>query len=462
MHKGSLDKANAISLKINKAITKFNSSKLSSLSLKTDSHAVWSEVRRITKPTAIKTRETPILSNITSDALNSYFASISTDPAYSAPPLKTTASPLPSTGPFTEETVFRYLDKLRPTSTGADSIPAWFLRLGASIFSLPIAHLFAISAHNSELPKQWKTAIIHPIPKIPVPLSNNDMRPISVLPILSRIQERIIVSHYLAPSLQILPPPLSISNQFAYRATGSTTAAVINILSHVSHLLQTETQVHVLTFDYSKAFDTLSHSSLATKLAKCDIPDSIHNLILNNLTERYHCTLHNSQLSQPAAITASVVQGSVFGPQLFNLNSTDLNTISPQNQYIKYADDSYLIVPGSNSHTIPAELKHHADWAAASNLKLNPSKTSEIVFTRKHTPYPPPTSNVTRVTSLKILGITVDDKLSFTPHIQQTLTTCSQTLFAFRLLRQTGIDTHSLQTVFHSTTISKLLYCSPA
>ena len=158
------------------------------------------------------------------------------------------------------------------------------------------------------------------------------MRPISILPILSRILERLVVSDFLNPSFLNLPPPLALSNQFAYRATSSTTCALISLLSYVSNLLIISPHVFVFSFDYSKAFDTLSHSCVASKLALMDLPDNIYNWFLNYLSNRTHCTLFKDVTSAPASINASVVQGSVLGPSHFNLNSCALHQISADNR----------------------------------------------------------------------------------------------------------------------------------
>src|SRR6476469_6304213 len=113
-----------------------------------------------------------------------------------------------------------------------------------------------------------------------------------------------------------------------------------------------------------------------------DLPQSreliiiiIYNWILQYLSNRSHRTRFQGETSQSANITASVVQGSVLGPTLFNLKSCNLVPVSELNRYFKYADDAYLIVPYSNASTIPAEIAHCSSWAANCNLKLNPSRT---------------------------------------------------------------------------------------
>jgi len=125
--------------------------------------------------------------------------------------------------------------------------------------------------------------------------------------------------------------------------------------------LSTHPYLHIITFDYLKAFDIIKHSSLADKLAKLTLPDFIYNWIIQYLQGRSHRTKLQKVVSGDAVINSSVVQGSVLGPIIFNINSADLIPLSPTNSYFKYADDAYLIVPSTNTHTISAELTHHAN-----------------------------------------------------------------------------------------------------
>jgi hypothetical protein len=458
MRAGKVNCADAMAIKIGKAIVKYNSTRLSHIDPRSGVKDLWTEVTRLIKPASLKGTCFP--STYTAQTLNDHYASISNDSNYTCPPLKPTT--LYPCDRISEREIFYLLDKLRPTASGLDGLPFWFLRVGAPIFCLPLSHLFNISIASSTVPTQWKTAVIHPIPKIATPKLLTDMRPISVLPILSRSLERLVVRNYLNPALSKLPSSLSIANQFAYRPTGSTTAALVALLAHISNLLVDHQHVFVITFDYSKAFDTLRHSSVASKLSLLDLPSSIYNWVLDFLSNRSHCTSFKDKLSSPASISASIVQGSVLGPTLFNLNSCDLSPVSSHNRYFKYADDAYLVVPFSNVLSIQAELDHHSQWAGQCNLKLNPAKTSEIVFSRKGLQSPPINPGITRLQTTKILGVIVDNRLTFTDHVDSVVTKCNQSLFALRLMRQHGMSQQSLQSVFKATSIPKLLYASPS
>ena len=388
MKANRLDEANSISKKVGSMIIRHNSTKLSHYDPRSTTKDLWDEVHRLTK--APKTHTIHTDPKFDSTLLNTHFATISHDPSYVRPMLKPIADPTKILPPIQEYEVFNCLDNLRPTASGPDSIPFWFLRLAAPFLTTPFTHLINLSLNHSIVPSQWKSAIIHPIPKIPAPTTPSDFRPISVVSILSRVTERLLVSHYLQPAVSAIPKPLTIQNQFAYRPTSSTTAALIAIFSKITDLLRTNDHVHCITFDYSKTFDTLSHDAVARRLTLLNIPTNVHNWIIDFLQDRSHCTTQNGITSPLLSINASIVQGSVLGPNLFNINSSDLIPSDPHNFYFKYADDAYLIVPSSNAHTIPLQISHHTLWASSCNLKLNPNKTAELVFlSRRECPFPP-------------------------------------------------------------------------
>ena len=197
------------------------------------------------------------------------------------------------------------------------------------------------------------------------------------------------------------------------------------------------------------------------------IPNSVQNWIVEYLDSRQHCTKYNSEISCFLKIDASFVQGSVFGPVAYVCNASDLHPVEPENDLNKYADDTYLLSHSSNSHTFPLELEHISEWARTYNLMLNTSKSMEMIIHRPRTKLenlsvPPPSLGVTRVTSMKILGVTITDTLSFEPHVTNVLARCAQTGYALRILRAHGLNGPALWNVTRATLISKLIYASPA
>jgi hypothetical protein len=104
------------------------------------------------------------------------------------------------------------------------------------------------------------------------------------------------------------------------------------------------------------------------KLCKLDLPFSVKEWTASFLSERSHKTSFDGQTSMSKGINSSVVQGSALGPTAFIVVASDLKTIHPRNALIKFADDTYLIIPASNLQTTEEELEHVESWAVANNL----------------------------------------------------------------------------------------------
>ena len=172
--------------------------------------------------------------SISADEFNNHYARISTDTGYEPPLLKATASPTDAI--VSERTIFNILDHPHHTTTGYDGLPVWFLRLTAPAYSGIIAHLMNQSISQTHFTRQWKTAIILPIPKTTRPATPGDFRPISITPVLSRLLERVIVHSYMYIYPTFTAPPMvhMLSDQYAFRPTGSTTAALISIHQQVT------------------------------------------------------------------------------------------------------------------------------------------------------------------------------------------------------------------------------------
>ena len=103
----------------------------------------------------------------------------------------------------------------------------------------------------------------------------------------------------------------------------------------------------------SKAFDSVRHHTLMSKICTYPVPDCFHNWLADYLTSRTHQTTVLENKSTFLPINASIIQGSGLGPVCYIFNSSDLHTLHPTNLLVKYADDTYLIVPGTNSSLYP-------------------------------------------------------------------------------------------------------------
>ena len=172
-------------------------------------------------------------------------------------------------------------------------------------------------------------------------------------------------------------------DQYAFRPTGSTTAALINLVKDISDLLAVYPYVHLITFDISKAFDSIQHRTLTDKLADLPIPDRIYNWMVEYFQDRCHVTKVGNKISAPIGINASIVQGSGIGPMSYVLNSKDQKPVLHENKFSKYADDGDLVVPSVNSNLISIEIDNIQQWALQNDLTINPNKTTEIIIYRQ-------------------------------------------------------------------------------
>jgi len=461
MRAGRTEEAGKLAERIGKDISRHSRSHLKTINGKTDAKDMWTAVRQLTG----RQQDTGPIAGITAESLNSHYATISTDSHYMPPINKQSTAPNEFQYISTWQ-VFKILDNLHPTATGLDQLPAWFLRVGAPYFYEPVTRLFNLSLKTSTVPKQWKQASIRPIPKISSPTQPADFRPISITPVLTRLMERTVVQRFLYPALQSPPPNLLFTDQFAFRPSGSPAAAIISLLNTVTSLLLTNPYVIVISLDFSKAFDTVRHSTLLEKLAQLDIPDQVYNWMADFFTGHEHCTVYQGQVSTLKSITASIIQGSGIGPAAYVVTAGDLKPVIPSNQLCKFADDTYLIVPASNIDSRTAEIVNIETWARTNNLTLNRTKTKEIVFRdnrrRRQVESPPSILNIDRVTSLKVLGVTITNGLSASDHVRDVIKSCAQTQYALRVLRAHGMGNMALQAIFRSVVVAKLLYASSA
>ena len=129
----------------------------------------------------------------------------------------------------------------------------------ATELSYVLSKLINFSINKGEVPRAWKQAVVTPVPKTAPSVS--DLRPISVTPVLSRIVESLMVRGFISPFI----PSQSLIDQYAYKATGSTTCAIIKITETVGRMLENSLYVRCLLLDFSKAFDRCSRPSNTTE-----------------------------------------------------------------------------------------------------------------------------------------------------------------------------------------------------
>ena len=214
-----------------------------------------------------------------------------------------------------------------------------------------------------------------------------------------------------------------------------------------------------------KKKDMVRHSTLAAKCADLPLDDAVHNWLKEFLEGRMHCTKFGKSISSRRGINASIVQGSGIGPASYIICASDLKTVHPDNSLDKYAEDTYLTIPSVNSSTILEEMDHISKRAKNNNLTLNINKTMEMIVRKpraKNLSTPPEIDGIKRVKTMKILGVFIQDNLSFGEHVDHLVAQGVQTLYAIRILKHHGLNGPHLWTVANSTLLARLTYASPA
>ena len=202
--------------------------------------------------------------------------------------------------------------------------------------------------------------------------------------------------------------------------------------------------VGTVLMDLSKAYDCLPHDLLQAKLSAYGFDESAITLIANYLSNRYQRVKIGSTFSSYLEILRGVPQGSILGPILFNLFINDLMFFIQETEVCNFADDTtiYSCSPYFEEATLKLSNDTHLilNWFRINSMVANPGKfqimflgsnidNSKITFMIEN-------KRVKSRSEVKLLGITIDDKLSFTTLIENLCSTASNRLRALARIRQ--------------------------
>ncbi|XP_029678541.1 uncharacterized protein LOC115244754 [Formica exsecta] len=234
-------------------------------------------------------------------------------------------------------TIRRVLSCSKSNAIGADEISLKLIRFTLPYLMPIVEHLINFSLNHGVFPKQWKSALICPIPKIKNPTSVQHYRPISILPAMSMILERVVgeqICRFLLESDQLDP------YQSAYRKDHSTQICLIRMLDEVRQAADRRMITVSVFIDFSKAFDRMDHS-LLRKLKSLCFSNSAHGWIRSYLVGRMQATRNSvdGSVSSWSSIGAGVPQGSVLRPLLFFFDLSDFQQVLTHCKYNFYADD---------------------------------------------------------------------------------------------------------------------------
>ena len=241
----------------------------------------------------------------------------------------------------------------RRKAAGIDGIPPGPLKDASSVLAKPLAFLINLSLQTETVPSEWKIAKVVAVHKGGSKEDKNNFRPISVLPVISKILERA-VDHQLVQYLE--ENNILSKNQFGYRKKRSTELATLLLIDEMSKEIDRGKMVGAVFIDLSKAFDTLSHSVLISKMQKCGIKGIAIQWFIDYLFNRSIISVIDDQRSEPQSLICGVPQGSILGPIFFLMYFNDFEKCLSHSRVYKFADDTVIFVPGSRRNDIESDL----------------------------------------------------------------------------------------------------------
>ena len=352
--------------------------------------------------------------------------------------------------------VLMALKKLKLTkSSGSDEIPNRLIKEGAEWLSFPLYHIFVKSVNDRKFPRCWKIADVIPIPKCRHP-TISDFRPISLIPVISKIFERLILKSVSHDLLNLFG-----QNQFAFRKYGSTESALVRIHDFATTLLDDAglAGVRLTCLDLTKAFDKLQHTVLLNNLLDRGINHGFILWLRSYLSGRTQRLKIFGSYGPSADIPSGVPQGSVIGPVLFAAVMGSLK-VSPESLAVIYADDITLVEPvPKNNNELTDNIRAIQKWIKANNMCLNLKKSKQMFVScssRQVSFYP----DIEVCHNMKILGVIWSSNLSWSLHFESFLRLAAQRLYVLRILKPL-LSKEQLASVYNSLIVSLFLYCAP-
>ena len=329
----------------------------------------------------------------------------------------------------TEDEVINIINNLKNSnSLDIYGMSNMFIKIHKNEITPIITKLINMHMLNGDFPDSLKIAIVKPIyKKKGSKLDKRNYRPISGLPIISKIFESVM---YRRISDHCNENKLLNIDQFGYQAKSGTETAMLHTMNDIYRCMDKKLVTALLTIDLSNAFDCLNHEILIIKLRKMRFPNFFMNLIESYFINRYQYVKVDDILSHIKRIYCGAPQGGVLSGLFFNIYVNSIFDLLLSNKLRLYCDDMSLIAYGVDKDELKRKLEHDLllinTWLDFHRLKANFNKTNYVLFCgrKKFEPFTDRAldikindSLIERVDHVKIVGLYIDEQLNFSYHI---------------------------------------------
>lgn len=402
----------------------------------------YNKFRETSAPSKLLTQEGRVVTEIRDicDCFNDFFSSVGSILANQIPNvhnnMTTTCTATTSEADFytisqwsptTSSEISKIIDSLKiNTSSGLDGINTKCIRCVKDTIVDELAKCINQCLEKGVFPNSLKIAKVSPIYKSGSKLDPGNYRPISVLPVLSKVFERVL---YNRLNTHLDTQHFLYEKQYGFRQKSNTLSATIDLVTKIKVGIDKKQIALGIFIDLKKAFDTVSHKLLLSKLKETGIVGSALDIFSSYLSDRRQVVKIGSDQSEPQLITFGVPQGSILGPLLFLIYINSIKNIGLKGNISLYADDTSLFYYGHSIDAIISDAQCDLNllnlWFQSNLLTINIAKTNYIIFTainKKISDFTPLRINnqlITKVDNEKYLGLLLDNFVTFKPHINK-------------------------------------------
>lgn len=353
------------------------------------------------------------------------------------------------------------------TSSGPDGYPVMLVRNTIGVLAQPLAQMYNSFMSVGKMPTSWKSANVTPIFKKGPSSDPGNYRPISQTSVFGKLMERVIVADIID---YMFSKGFITKQQHGFLCHKSTSTNLLETMSDWTIAVENKQTQTVIYVDFSKAFDTVCHAKLITKLKGYGISGDLLNVITDFLTDRQQRTRVGQKLSSSKFLRSSIVQGSCLGPALFLIFINDLAKIFDAIVTPKlYADDIKIystIESDVDNNRLQLNIDRLAQWAKTWQLKISIKKCQSMHVSRNrfaraalNATFHIDADQLPSVELVRDLGVEFDSDLKFSTHINHIVRKASTRCY---LLRRcfTSRDTATLVRAFKVYVLPIVEYCS--